>query len=92
MIGALPYAAELASTFAKSAPFAVILNVAPATSRVDVPLTYTGTVTSSPGVPLTVPITHAASPSAAGLSSALSLMISFPGTTFESNSTIVPAA
>ncbi len=68
MIGALPYAAELASTFENSAPFAVILNVAPATSRVDAPSTYTGTVTSSPGVPLTVLITHAASPSATGLS------------------------
>ena len=64
VIGALPYAAELPLTLLKPAPFAVIVNVAPATSRVEAPSTNTGTSTVLPGVPLTVSITHAASPSA----------------------------
>ena len=65
---ALPYAALVPETLLKPAPFAIISNVAPATSRVEAPFTYTGTSTDVPGVPSTVPITHVASPSAGGVS------------------------
>ena len=44
----------------------MIVNVAPATSSVDVPLTNTGTSTVCPGTPFTVSITQRASPFATG--------------------------
>ena len=99
MIAALPYAAQGPVTLLKPAPFAAISNVAPATSSVELPFTNTGTSTGWPGVPSTVSITHTASPSAGSAGASVgstcdpaSLIITLPGTTFESNSTILPDA
>ncbi len=64
MIGALPYAAEFSFTPANSTPSALIVYVAPATATVFVPFTYTLRLTVSPGLPLTVVITHSTTSSA----------------------------